>query len=103
MKYKKSELTRFAKDIAYANKILIDGICMSEEVIYSDIGKTLVKRFDDENQELIFELAKRFSKYTNDQMSADTETHARTLNDISKILNDIVACCEENNWFEEKK
>lgn len=94
----KGQLTQFAKNCAYGSKALIDGICMSEEVAHTELGMKLRNNFDD-NAELILEVAKRFAKVVNDRMVPDTDVGS--VQEFCDIIQVLVDCCEENNWFEE--
>ncbi|MCT7397751.1 hypothetical protein N5B56_01450 [Eubacterium sp. LFL-14] len=94
-KIKKSELTRFAKDCAFTHKNAVIFVCMSEEIAHSKIGKML----KEENSGILIEVSKRFAKYATEEMEFDTETSETQ--DTQNIINDIINCCEENNWFRE--
>jgi len=102
MKYKKSELTKFAKLAAYVNTSLLNAIC-DAEWIDGGVGNYILHGIaDDEEpevQEIVCEVAKRFAKYTKDYMLAEPQLNARTLIDAEDILRKIVDCCVENNWF----
>lgn len=97
MDYKRSQLTYFAKDCAYGLKRMIDGICMAEEIVHSDIGVAFKNELD---EKLLLEISKRFAKYTNDTMTFDVEVGE--VQDFQSIICKIVDCCEENNWFIEQ-
>lgn len=99
MKYKKSELTEFAKSCADVNNTLLNAICLSGEVLMTDIGSTLNNGLEDENKELIYEISERFAKYTKDEMLADANMSEATLSEITNVLSLIIDCCDENNWF----
>lgn len=99
MDYKKSELTKFAKTCAYANNTLLNAICVSGDVLMTDISKTLNHELTSDNTELIYEIAKEFSKYTKDEMLADAKMSEDTLNELTNVLSLLVDCCEENDWF----
>lgn len=58
MKYKKSELTKFAKTCSYANNTLLNAICVSEDVLMTDIGKELNHGFEEENKGLFRNIRK---------------------------------------------
>ena len=94
-KIKKSELTRFAKDCAFTHKNAVMFVCMSEEITRSKIGKMLKEGNDD----ILLEVSKRFAKYATEGMEFDVETG--DTQDTQTIINDIINCCEENNWFKE--
>lgn len=63
VKYKKSVLTQFAKDCTYGANQMLNGVCVAEEISKSDIGCTLANTDD---EELLFEISKRFAKYAKD-------------------------------------
>lgn len=69
---KKSELTQFAKDCAWGSRAM-NGICLSEEVAHSDIGRKIANGFVEDNEELILEISKRFAKYANDESAPEIE------------------------------
>lgn len=95
MKYKRSDLTQFAKNCAYGANQMLNGVCVAEEISTSDIGKSLVNI---EDKELILEISKRFTKYAKDQMGFDIFNGS--VQDFQNIVQMIVDCCEEHNWFE---
>lgn len=93
-KIKKSELTRFAKDCSYAHEKAVKYLCISEEIARSKIGKRLL----DGDESILIEISKRFAKYAKEEMNIDLD-NGDTQN-CQNILNAIIDCCEENNWFE---
>lgn len=95
MEYKKSELTKFAKDCAWGSKALINGMCMSEEVTHTKIGRCFAHGFTDD--EIILEVSKRFAKVVNDQMVPDVENAA--VQEFCDIISILVDCCDEHDWF----
>lgn len=97
MEYRKTELTRFAKECAWGANQMINGICMAEEIAKSDVGRVLSNEFDPRHNELLLEISKRFSKYAKDQQSFDTDIGE--VQDFQHIISLIVACCDENGWF----
>lgn len=104
MKFKKSELTKFAKLAVFTNKTILDSICASEE-LFDEIGRYICNDYGDDEiggcNEVIFEVAKRYAKYTKEMMLAEPNLNARTLSDAEEILQKIIDCCQENNWFEQ--
>lgn len=92
MEYKKSELTRFAKNCAWGAHQMLNGICMAEE-IKGYISRDILN--DDE--ELLLEVSKRFAKHAKDTMSFDVENG--TVQDFQNLIEKIIECCEENDWF----
>ena len=90
--YKKSDLTRFAKDCAYGANSILNGICMAGE-IKGDIKNAL---FNDD-EELLLEVSKRFAQYAKDTVGFDVETGE--VQDFQCLIDKIVQCCEENDWF----
>lgn len=95
MDYKRSQLTHFAKDCAWGLSRMIDSICIAEEIVHSDIGIAFKNELD---ENVLFEISKRFAKYTNDTTTFDTDVG--DVQDFQSIICKIVDCCEENNWFE---
>lgn len=94
MKIKKSDLTRFAKDCAYAHEKAVKLLCISEELTRSSIGKELAN----DNPDILLEVSKRFAKYAKENIGVDLGSGE--IQDIQNILNAIIDCCEENHWFE---
>jgi hypothetical protein len=47
----------------------------------------------------LLEVAKRFAKYHKDEIQLDFETGS--IQDFCNIINEIIHCCEDNNWFKE--
>ena len=70
-------------------------VCISEEIAHSKIGKML----KEENRDVLLEVSKRFAKYATEEMEFDIEIGETQ--DTQNIINDIINCCEENNWFRE--
>lgn len=95
MDYTKSDLTAFAKQLAYAHHQYLNAMCVAEEISTSDIGKKFKCGADDK---LLVEIAKRYAKYVRNECSVDLENAATQ--DCQNIINDVVVCCEENNWFQ---
>lgn len=93
--YKKSELTQFAKECARVSDHMFDGICMMEDMTYDDIAQKLIRTNDDE---LLFEVSKRFAKYVKNRFSFDVETG--NFQNFQEMVKKILDCCDENNWFE---
>lgn len=95
MKYKKSKLTQFTKNCAWGANQILNGVCIAEEISKDDIGQDIINSDD---EELLLEISRRYAKYTKDQMAFDTETG--DVQNFQRIIESIVECCEENNWFE---
>lgn len=91
-KYKKSELTRFAKDCAYGANQMLNGVCMAGE-IKGNISRDILNN----DEELLLEVSKRFAKYVKDQMGFDVETGE--VQDFQRLIDKLVECCEDNDWF----
>ncbi len=104
MKFKKSELTKFAKLAVFTNKTILDAICTSED-LFNDIGRYICNDYGDDEVEscnhVIYEVSKRYAKYAKETMLAEPNLNARTLDDAEEILRKIIDCCEENNWFKQ--
>lgn len=90
----KSDLTIFAKNCAYAHEKAVKLECISEEISKVGIARELMN----DNQDILLEVSKQFAKYTKESMSIDLENG--DVGNIQYILNSIINCCEENNWFE---
>ena len=93
MEYKKSELTKFAKTCSYGASQMLNGVCVAEGISKSNIGQDLIN----DDAELLLEVSKRFAKYANDQMSFDVQNG--DVQDFQTIIEKIVTCCEDNDWF----
>lgn len=91
---KKSEITSFAKDCAYAHEKAVKFLCMSEQIAHNKIG-TLV--LDESGREVLVEVSKKFSKYVKEEMGFDLDNG--DTQSCQDILNAIIDCCEENDWF----
>jgi hypothetical protein len=98
--YKNSELTKFAKDCSWGLNQMLNGICMAEDITRTDIAKDFLNGCEYENK-LLLEVSKRFSKYAEDYISFDCEIGE--VQDFHFIIDKIIECCEENNWFQEYK
>lgn len=92
MKYKKSELTKFAKDCAYGANQMLNGVCIAEE-IKGNITRDILN----EDKNLLLEVSKRFSKYAKDTMGFDVENG--DVQEFQNLIEKIIGCCEDNNWF----
>lgn len=73
-----------------------NGVCMAEEIAHSNLGKEIINFHDDD---LLLEISKRYAKYAKDYSDFNVE-NAATQN-FQSIINKIVDCCEEHDWFEE--
>ena len=94
MEYKKSELTTFAKQLAFAHNQYLNAMCIAEEITKSNIGRQISNNPD---ELLLKEIAKRYAKYVHNECNVDIDNgETQTCQDI---INDIINCCEENNWF----
>lgn len=92
-KIKKSDLTKFAKDCVYAHEKAVKLMCISEDIMRNQIGKELIN----DNQNILLEVSKRFAKYAEENINIDLDVGE--IQNVQNILNDIINCCEENNWF----
>lgn len=96
IEHKKSELTYYAKQCAKASDTLVTGSCYADELSRNEICDEILV---DGNEELLFEISKRFAKYVNDQTLFHYEN--KGFQDFHALLRAIVDCCEENNLFAE--
>ena len=94
-KIRKLEITKFAKDCAFAHKSAVMFIGTSQEIANSKIGKLL----KEENDDFLIEVSKRFAKFAKENINFSLEDCA--IDDAVAIINNIIDCCEENNWFNE--
>lgn len=93
MKHKKSELTKCAKDCSLGLNNFLNGCCLAEEIVKSEIGQDIRNG----NAEVLMEVSKRFAKCAKDNISFDVDTGE--VQDFQNIIVQIIDCCEENNWF----
>lgn len=77
---------------------MLNGICVAEEISKSDIGRELI---NDDEIELLLEISKRFAKYAKDQMGFDVSNG--DVENFQNIIEKIIECCEENDWFENEE
>lgn len=94
VEYKKSELTYFAKVCARGAEQMIIGLCMAEEIAHSGLGEELINYNDDE---LLLEVSKRYAKYA--QTETDFSIENSATQDFQSLINKIVVCCDEHDWF----
>ena len=95
MEIKKKDLTAFAKELANAHHQYHNIACMAEEITKSRIGRKLQNGMD---RNLLMEIAKRYAKYVCNECTIDIDTgETQTCQDI---INEVVSCCEENDWFQ---
>lgn len=93
-KIKKTDLTKFAKDCVYAHKEAVKLMCISEDTMRTQIGKELIN----DNQNVLLEVSKRFAKFAKETINIDLDNGE--VQNLQNILNAVINCCEENNWFE---
>lgn len=91
--YKKSELTAFAKECALGANQMLTCMCIAEEIAKDPIGRSLLH-----DEELLREVSKRFSKYRKCESAFDVDNG--NVQDFQKIIEAIIYCCEENDWFD---
>lgn len=60
----------------------------------TQIGKELIN----DNQNVLLEVSKRFAKYAKETINTDLDNGE--VQNLQNILNAVINCCEENNWFE---
>lgn len=89
-----TDYTQFAKDCVYAHEKAVKLMCISEDIMRNQIGKELIN----DNQSVLLEVSKRFAKYARENMNIDLDNG--DVQNLQNILNAIIDCCEENNWFE---
>lgn len=94
MAYKKSELTRFAKICADGAHCMLNGVCLAEEA-KGEIQRSILNG----NDELLLEVAKRFAKVAKDEMAFNVESGE--VQDFQNLIERIIECCDENDWFME--
>lgn len=94
MGYKKSDITAFAKICAKGQDTFSLANCYAQEIVHSEMGRELVHIG---NEELLFEVAKRYAKYAQSESSFDVETGETQ--EFQDLIDKIVEICEENDWF----
>lgn len=67
---------------------------ISEDIMRTQIGKELIN----DNQNVLLEVSKRFAKYAKETINTDLDNGE--VQNLQNILNAVINCCEENNWFE---
>ncbi len=87
----KKSLTKFAKDCAWESRALINGLCMSEELVHSELDRKIANGFVEVNEDLILEIVKIFAKYINDEFGAQIEE------ENFRIF--AVLLANEHDWF----
>lgn len=95
MKHKKSDLTSFAKECAYAHHQFLNVACIAEEITKTDIGRELRNGIDNE---LLLEISRRYAKHVKNNCTIDIDTGETQ--ECQDIINEIIECCEEHNWFQ---
>ena len=66
---------------------------ISEDIMRTQIGKELIN----DNQNVLLEVSKRFAKYAKETINIDLDNGE--VQNLQNILNAVINCCEENNWF----
>lgn len=94
MDYKKSEITKFAKEIVCAQEKLFDVMCAADEIAHSEIGTIFKNGVSDE---LLIEISKRFAKYVKNDTDIDVDNG--DVHTCQDIVNEVINCCVEHNWF----
>jgi len=94
MDISKKDITDFAKTLSNAHHQFLNTMCISEEITKSSIGRLLKNRTDDT---LIMEIAKRYAKYVRNECNIDVDNGE--VQECQDLINEIIDCCEENNWF----
>lgn len=98
--YQKLEMTAFAKNRTWVEKIFIDCICMTEEIYHSAIGQELLDRLGrDEN--LLIDISRRFAEQAQDGTGVDVNIYEVQL--VQNMMTLIIDCCDKHNWFREEK
>lgn len=96
-KYKKSELTQYAKQCAKMSDNFMDHCLCAEELSRNEICREIVHAG---NEELLLEISKRFAKYA--------DCHGPWVNECASVadfytfyelIKKIINCCEENGLF----
>ena len=66
---------------------------ISEDIMRTQIGKELIN----DNQNVLLEVSKRFAKYAKETIDIDLDNGE--VQNLQNILNAVINCYEENNWF----
>lgn len=77
----------------YAHKEAVKLMYISEDIMRTQIGKELIN----DNQNVLLEVSKRFAKYAKETIDIDLDNGE--VQNLQNILNAVINCYEENNWF----
>jgi len=90
----KKEITKFARQLAKTNTVLWNAICMTEELVKSDIFRLYHSDYDNREEFLIklSEIYKNIKK--NDDSFAEMELHGSYFQDFDDITNHL----QEHLW-----
>lgn len=77
----------------YAHKEAVKLMYISEDIMRTQIGKELIN----DNQNVLLEVSKRFAKYAKETININLDNGE--VQNLQNILNAVINCCEENNWF----
>mgnify|MGYP006954365861 CR=1 FL=1 len=77
----------------YAHKEAVKLMYISEDIMRTQIGKELIN----DNQNVLLEVSKRFAKYAKETINIDLDNGE--VQNLQNILNAVINCYEENNWF----
>ena len=75
---------------------MLNAVCVANE-IKGDISRDILNNYDGE---LLLEVSKRFARYARDTMGFDVDTGE--VQDFQKLVDKIIGCCEENDWFQKE-
>lgn len=98
-KYTDKEIENFAKILSDCSYELTNALCLSEEVSHTDIGRVIANYTGDDKSNLIYKISKKFASTVNDRSTPDLEVAC--VQDACSIIEQVVNCCEEHNWFQE--
>lgn len=93
-KYKKSELTQYAKQCAEMSDEFMNDCLCAAELSSNEICREIVHVG---NEELLLEISKKFAKYAgcHDLWVYD----CASVEDFYELIKKIINCCEENGLF----
>ena len=92
MEYKKSEITLFAKQCAQSHYQISNSISFAERLVHSDTGQSFVDTTNN-NDELLFEIAQRYTKYIKNECTFDFDNAETQV--CQDIIIKIIECCDD--------
>lgn len=98
LKYTEAQIGNFAKMLSDCSYELTNALCLSEEVSHTEIGRVIANYTGDDKSNLIYRISSKFASIVNDRSAPDLEVAC--VQDACNIIEQVVNCCEEHNWFD---